>query len=499
MELCFIADTGRGSLKETDRRAIRSHVMKGKNLGRWRSLGSRPRQRQLKQLGDRRENAWPPSDPSTSNPNSRISYFSSRSSADVAISPGILVPLAVPRKLGSGASTMSLADSVPPGIFDIVLRFSSIAKQLLFSLETCIFFDRRAENWVAPLAVDAAFLHANISNSLYYCDVVLARTTPRASQRAWHYHHTKTLSLLRDRLDSDDGAMQLSNSTVAVILTLAGQAFCTGDLKTAMKHMEGIRRIVGLRGGFGTFKGNEKLVTEILRCDLGMMLHSGTKSLLLTPPLDDAWPYPPLSLFLNEHKTSPNADNHNSMDLRGLAGIPIDGQLSSVWNTMSEFCAVINLAAVTKRCITVDVFLTSMASVMYRLVDMQFEHLSATSEVIRLGLLCFCCSVFLPWRRLGVSLPHLASSVKRAFLGLNGTGLPASQQRLTLWLLMAGSVSVLGDEDEDEDWLRPLLRRAACSLELGSWDQARRSLSSLMWIDIVHDKAGKRVFEAALS
>jgi len=60
---------------------------------------------------------------------------------------------------------------------------SSIAKQILFPLEICIFFDRRAESWIAPLAVDPAYLHAKIFTSLYYFDVVLSRRPSLASQR----------------------------------------------------------------------------------------------------------------------------------------------------------------------------------------------------------------------------------------------------------------------------------------------------------------------------
>ncbi|KAI0410435.1 hypothetical protein F5X98DRAFT_359577 [Xylaria grammica] len=500
MELRFIADTGRGNLNESDRKAIRSHVMKGKNLGRWRSLGSRPRQEQLKQLKQLEHrhghvsSSSSDSSRNTSSPNSDASQASSSHPLDLTTSRDLPILLDVPRKLGSAASIMSLADSVEPEIFDIVLRFSSIAKQLLFSIETCIFFDRRVENWVAPLAVDAAFLHSNISVSVYYYDVVLSRTPSRASQRTWYYHHSKTLHLLRDRLGSNNTDIQLSDSTVSVILSLAGQAFCAGDLKTATKHMEGIHRIIELRGGFDTFNGNEKLATEVIRCDLGMAIHSGTKSLLFTTSIHCAWPYPPLSLFLGKNMRNPNADNYQFPHLTELAGIPHDNQLTSAWNTMSDFCSIINLAAVSNQRITVDLFLRSMASVMYRLINMQFEP-SSVSEIIRLGLLCFCCGVFLQWQRLGTSYPQLASSVKNIFVRLNVMGL-LMPQRLALWLLMVGSVSVL--TDSDSDWIQPQLRHAAASLELQSWNQVRKVLSEFMWIDMVHGKAGKRVFEAAL-
>ncbi|KAI0506272.1 hypothetical protein F5B22DRAFT_624274 [Xylaria bambusicola] len=480
MELHFIADGGCGHLSESDRKAIRSHVMKGKNLGRWRSLGSRPRQKQLKQLEEHR------------NVVSRVARTPSRSAPEFANSPTQPVPLLpAPRQVGSAVSTMSLADSVEPKIFEIVLRFSSIAKQILFSIEPCIFFERRVEHWVAPLAIDAAYLHANISHSLYYHDVVLSLATSRESRRTWYYHHTKALGLIRDRINSDKGDSRLSSRTISVILILASQAFITGDLETARKHLNGISIIVNLRGGFSIFEreGNEKLATEILRCDLGLAVHSGTKSLLF-PKLADEWPYPSLSVFLDHNSRNLNV----GLQLAQMTDMFYHDGLTSIWNTMSDFCSVINCAAISEQRITMKLFLNSMASIMYRLIDMQIEP-SSISEVIRLGLLCSCCSVFLQWQHLGISYTHLSFSVKRLFLELNGKDIFVSQE-FAFWLFIIASISVLSDSDAD--WLHPLLRQVAGTLELQTWDQARKLLSTIMWIDSVHGNAGKRVFEAAI-
>jgi len=127
-----------------------------------------------------------------------------------------------------------------------------------------MFFEKRAENWIAPLAVDPVYLHANIFTSLYYFDVILPRRSSRPSQRTLHHHH-KALSLLRERLLYGNDHARLSNNTVSVVLCFTGQAFWTGDLRSATNHMEGIRKIANLRGGLSTSKDNEKLLVEILR------------------------------------------------------------------------------------------------------------------------------------------------------------------------------------------------------------------------------------------
>ena len=273
-----------------DRKLIRSHVMKGKNLGKIRPSRTR-RDSNWADLGQ--DNLSSPSScadtasPDRGRDGSSLPRASSSTTPFSQCYPVIPSPATIPRKFGSVASTICFADSVKPAMVEVVLQceylvqchssgssrdgrtntgnpVSSIAKQLLFPLETCIFFERRAENWIAPLAVDPAYLHAKIFTSLYYFDVILPRRSSYASQGTLHHHH-KALSLLRERLLYGNDDARLSNNTVSVVLGLAGHAFWTGDSRSATNHLEGMRKIVNLRGGLNTFRDNEKLLVEILR------------------------------------------------------------------------------------------------------------------------------------------------------------------------------------------------------------------------------------------
>jgi hypothetical protein len=81
-------------------------------------------------------------------------------------------------------------------------------------------------------------------------------------------HFLTTLKLLRERIaNDDDDQAKLSDSTVAAIMGLVGHAHLTGDFKSARYHMEGLYKIVRLRGGVASFKKNAKLLVEILRYD----------------------------------------------------------------------------------------------------------------------------------------------------------------------------------------------------------------------------------------
>jgi DNA-binding MltR family transcriptional regulator len=78
-------------------------------------------------------------------------------------------------------------------------------------------------------------------------------------------HHSEALKQLRERLSNEGEQIKFSDSTVLVILSLATHAHLSGDYDTAKHHMEGLRKIVDLRGGLGGFSYNTKLIMEILK------------------------------------------------------------------------------------------------------------------------------------------------------------------------------------------------------------------------------------------
>ena len=77
----------------------------------------------------------------------------------------------------------------------------------------------------------------------------------------------KTFSLLRERLAGGDDQVIFSETTIAAIMGIAGHAFLMRDLKSARHHVDGLCKIVNLRGGVASFERNPKLLIEILRYD----------------------------------------------------------------------------------------------------------------------------------------------------------------------------------------------------------------------------------------
>lgn len=141
---------------------------------------------------------------------------------------------------------------------------SSIAKQATVSLEMCISFDKEDKTLFEPMTFDAAYLHAVALGTHTYIGLMLGREGDNAVQRA-SPHFSKALRLLRERLLSGDEKIKVSDPTILVVMALAFHARMMSDYGSAKHHMDGLRKMVHLRGGIAAVSHSTKLVMEIVK------------------------------------------------------------------------------------------------------------------------------------------------------------------------------------------------------------------------------------------
>ncbi|KAI0117423.1 hypothetical protein F4814DRAFT_286769 [Daldinia grandis] len=477
----FIVSTGTKKPDPEMRKFIRSHVMMGKNRGK--ILRTKCNKAGESNEREGLHNSEPRS-------NSKDEKYLDDSS------PIKLTPVVVPRRVGGDLSFIRFADTIEDSSVAVILEFSSIAKKLLFPLESCISFDvREKSGWMEALTVDAAYLHALAFSTQAYFDLLSGRMSSKRPASAYP-HMLKTLRLLRERLDlpEHDIVVKASFSTAAVVLCLAFYAHITGEHETARHHLLGLRKIVDLNGGLKGLK-NEKLVIELLRCDMGIALHSGTKPVFFSDVMREPyWPYPDFILY------GITVDSEDEFLL-----VTLDAELVIAWRTMKQFCTLVNRAAAAGRKLPKIDLLDTMASVMYRLLHMCFAR-GSPSEVVRLGLLAFCSGVFLQWASVRLPYTHFPTMYRDNLVnlefpapnndcsGINNFPTP----RLLLWLLTVGAVSVFGGVD-NEAWLKSWLRVNLDLCGIDSWPAMCGALDSFMWVGVVQDGPGKAVFDSTMS
>ena len=135
--------------------------------------------------------------------------------------------------------------------------------RVIFPLMVAIGFHADNNESLYPLGSDAAFLHVTAFAVEEFIDRIL-RHQKTSTNPAAILHLQKGLRLLREKLLGGDDETKISDSTISVVLKLASTAHFDGDSQASKQHMEGLRKMVGLRGGLDVFKGS-KLLTEILR------------------------------------------------------------------------------------------------------------------------------------------------------------------------------------------------------------------------------------------
>jgi hypothetical protein len=123
--------------------------------------------------------------------------------------------------------------------------------------------------WFQWLTQDTPYLHV-VLFGISVIDCVLGQ---KPFERKTHYHLAKTHAFLRERMT--DSNLCLQDSTIFAVVFLVHYFSCLRDYKTAMIHMNGLGKIVNLRGSLESFRSKSRLYIKIARlviCQTSLLL-----------------------------------------------------------------------------------------------------------------------------------------------------------------------------------------------------------------------------------
>ncbi|KAH8653872.1 hypothetical protein BX600DRAFT_471789 [Xylariales sp. PMI_506] len=460
-EMPFIFTDSNGKAEPSKRKLIRKHVMLGKNRGKTRNA-KLTHQSLPCDLRYHHEN--PDEFPG---PCMKVCYS------------------AITKKVGSDLSFTQFAADVETPLLHDLLKFSFIAKRVMYPLESCIVFHRNNKvdsSWIELWATDAAYMHAAVFASQAYILYTSAKDCPMVARQVV-VHHSKALRLLRERISASHIGDKTSDSTVLVVLYLALHAYFMNDHSTAIHHMEGLRNIVDLRGGLIAFSHNTKLVMELLKCDLGIALSNGT-----------------ITTFFNEQSLDIIMPHELVLPWKdelcpAVSDLRLDTVLTRSWELSKRFCSMINSAVKHKRQLPKETVMNAMAALMYPLLRMSYCNPFSDDEAIRLGLLVFSFHVFLNWQGMKLPNTYLPQTYRNCLINLKSSGTFPAQA--FVWLLMVGSLSIF--TIDDDPWLLDWLHVSIELCKANTWVELREQLKEFPWIDMLHDKPAQLVFDAAKS
>lgn len=133
----------------------------------------------------------------------------------------------------------------------------------MFPLMMAIGFHSESRESLYPVEADPAALHITAFAVEEFIQRVLLRQRNSINPVSM-LHFQRGVRLLRQRLLGDEGNPKISDSTMDTVMKLCGTAHFMGDYKASRHHMEGLQKMVDLRGGLHVFKG-KFLLTELLR------------------------------------------------------------------------------------------------------------------------------------------------------------------------------------------------------------------------------------------
>jgi hypothetical protein len=118
------------------------------------------------------------------------------------------------------------------------------------------------------------------------------------------------------------------------------------------------------------------------------------------------------------------------------------------------------------------------------------QPIDQLDELCQLSMIAFMASLLLEYSRQSSSYELVSEKLGIALRRVSQTD---SHDETMLWCLFIGAIAVF-DLQEDR-WLRPLLSKTCARIHLHSWTEVRSVLVSFCWIDAVHERLGKAVWD----
>ncbi len=135
----------------------------------------------------------------------------------------------------------------------------TVMKDVMYPIERCLDFDSAVIPRFTYLIQDEAYVHSLLLVAYSYFDILRRR---RPGNRAV-MHMGKTINSLRHNLEKDD--LATADSTLFVVLALALIADFSGDSEAAKNHMDGLSKMLKLRGGLSSLGYNATLQIKCCR------------------------------------------------------------------------------------------------------------------------------------------------------------------------------------------------------------------------------------------
>ncbi|KAH6649230.1 hypothetical protein F5144DRAFT_500195 [Chaetomium tenue] len=349
----FIVSTSLAKPDPTTRRFIRSHVMRGKNAGKFRN----DRLRSGPQAGPKRKGAVAQA---TYTPGAWQEADDAEASAVNGWKP------VTPHRIASELSLHGYGGEMQPYVIKLIHRALTVVKPEIYAMQhitTATSGDDKVFCF-PDLAHHPGILHSTLFAAQAFFDLATGQTYGPIAR----HHLSKALAHLQASLDDEKEAVGLA--TMGSVASLAMSAVVAGDLETAVKHMDGLKKIIDLRGGMKSFGSDSMIGHKARVIDIGLAMGLG-HDLRFTREDELSWS-PQIT-----PKPGPGrarlARQFPELDAAIPPHMRPDPRLLNVWADLREFSRLVNEAAACRTKIPIEVVFRLRTSVPHRLLRLRLE------------------------------------------------------------------------------------------------------------------------------
>ncbi|KAL7933152.1 hypothetical protein V8C35DRAFT_60745 [Trichoderma chlorosporum] len=334
--------------------------------------------------------------------------------------------------------------------------------------------------FVRLIFTDQAYYHCALA-AVLEC----TQFSPQASVSTAR-HLIKAFRLINERISQ---AEQVSNSTLAVVMSLSTYESTRGRYKLGMIHLSGLIRMVEARGGLDLVgSGEPELMQKIYRADLDYALRLGTTPKLNIKLLENSKAMKRLVL------PSMREQNNNCIASNLRFRAQLGPELCVLWDCATGLSTLINEASAGQRDRVSSIqFLRSYVWLGHRLLNSspfnKPRSLDRVQNMAHLGLLMLVSSLLTGFDRRVLENVILSQLLrKEASLQTNHEA-----KELLLWLLFLGAAGILQDPNHDT-WLIPKAGEMMQALGLNTWDSTKKILSKFPWMNDLYERGGSALF-----
>ncbi|KAF1998496.1 hypothetical protein P154DRAFT_621637 [Amniculicola lignicola CBS 123094] len=443
----FVAVKGAGKPQGSDRTLIRSHCMQGKNK---REDSRRSMKKKKKQLNA----AAPEENPETL---AAIHWYPTPSSN-------------IPYTLRIDHLSQNL---IYKFLMCDVLLVEPVVETQISPIENCVDFDVFETTSNNPHLNDPLFSHAMTFIRSAIQDLALVNQRP---SHITYNHLSQTLALLNKDLSTEAAYQKETTLHIVIMLTLLSVVF--RDWNAAGAHMNGLMRIIDLRGGASYLNTRPKMRYQIDRLTTAWTLSSGSRAPQITLP----------SFSWTTLCTLEPFNTHPCVHIYPLRAI-LDADLYAIFHDLQHIATAINITIDSQIKFHGNCFQKLISHLQYRIQHIERTLKHHVDELVCLGMLCILTTSFkIPKRK--IPYTYLQDRIRVAFEHPETSPLIRLNPSAVFWVVMMGLVSVV---DLDEGWVREAWGLFKVQKDAG-WATARRGLMEMVWIECLHDRLGEKAY-----